>query len=105
MGLEINTDDFWKDRQAQIEEWHKKLPKCGCGRVGRYGTPTGLACNKYMRCDNAEFLAAQIKSLTTERDKLKKELEKLLTVSVLASVDERFPLVFASAQEALKESA
>lgn len=23
---------------------------CGCGKPTRYETPTGMACNKYMRC-------------------------------------------------------
>ena len=76
MSLEINTDDFWKEQQQQVEDWRSKLPKCGCGRVGRYETPTGLACNKYMRCDNAEYLAEQVKTLTAENARLRAALEQ-----------------------------
>lgn len=54
-------------------------------------------------CDKCYWIE-QAEKLTKERDKLNNELGKLLAVSVLAHVDEHFPLVFASAQEALKES-
>lgn len=61
----------------KAKEWAASLPKCGCGRVGRYETSTGLACNKYMRCDNAEFMGTELEALRAENKVLKQELKEI----------------------------
>ena len=45
--------------EQEVKAWVDSQPKCGCGRIARYQTSSGLACNKHMRCDNAEFLSEQ----------------------------------------------
>lgn len=60
----LTTKSVFSEEQIKdLEEWHKNLFKCGCGRVARYETATGSSCNKYLRCDNAGFLANRVKEL------------------------------------------
>jgi hypothetical protein len=56
-----------------------RLPKCGCGRTGRYTvSETEVACNKYMRCPEPGEAVSIPEVLADPSHPYHKELKEVL---------------------------